>query len=62
MVERTMGGYYLSGDDAIEFCRRLHNPTKKEMDINTSYFDKLENTVHITWLNNGEFIAEIDEV
>ena len=61
MVERTGSGYYLSGDDAIEFYRRLHNPTKEEMDTYASYFDKLENSVHITWLNNGEFIAEIDE-
>ena len=62
MVEKTMSGYHLSGDDAIEFYRRLHNPTKEEININVSYFDKLENTVHITWLNNGEFIAKIDEV
>ena len=60
MVERTKSGYHLSGDDSIEFYRKLHDPTEKEISINARYFDELDDTVHITWLNEREFIAEID--
>ena len=53
MVERT------TEEDGRSFYRLLHNPTKTEVNIANSYFDKLQKEIQIEQLNNGDFIARI---
>lgn len=59
MVERTKNGYRLTEEDGRSFYRILHNPTKTEVDITNSYFDKLQKEIQIEQLDNGDFIARI---
>ena len=59
MVERTKNGYRLTEEDGRSFYRLLHNPTKTEVNIANSYFDKLQKEIQIEQLNNGDFIARI---
>ena len=59
MVERTKSGYRLTEEDGRSFYRILHNPTKTEIDITNSYFNKLQKEIQIELLGNGDFIVRI---
>lgn len=61
MVERTKNGYRITEEDGRLFYRLLYNPTKTEVDITNSYFDKLQKEIQIEQLDNGDFIAEIEQ-
>ena len=59
MVERTKNGYRLTEEDGESFYRMLHNPTKTEVNVTNSYFDKLQKEIQIEQLDDGGFIARI---
>lgn len=59
MVERTKNGYRLTEEDGESFYRMLHNPTKTEVNVTNSYFDKLQKEIQIEQLDDGDFIARI---
>lgn len=61
MVERTKNGYRITEEDGRSFYRLLYNPTKTEVDIINSYFDKLQKEIQIEQLDNGDFIARIEQ-
>lgn len=61
MVERTKNGYRITEEDGRSFYRLLYNPTKTEVDITNSYFDKLQKEIQIEQLDNGDFIARIEQ-
>lgn len=59
MVERVKNGYRLTEEDGRSFYRMLHNPTKTEVDVTNSYFDRLQKEIQIEQLSDGGFIARI---